>query len=1328
VTTLRFRIRRIESRLAEAMARDREAVRLGLDRLRRAGDPALIEGAIDRLEARLSASIAAKARRRQDIPPLTFPEALPITACQEEIVAAIQKHPVLIVSGETGSGKSTQIPKFCLAAGRGLDGMIGHTQPRRIAAVAVAQRIAEELGQPLGNAVGYKIRFSDRTSRGAYIKIMTDGILLAETQTDRRLSAYDTIIVDEAHERNLNIDFILGYLKRLVGRRRDLKVVITSATIDTEKFSRAFGGAPVIDVTGRTFPVEVRYADPGTASGDNGEVTHVELAVQAVADIARERREGDVLVFMPTEQDIRDACEALEGQAGRHAVILPLFARLSAADQARVFKPAGRRKIIVATNVAETSITIPGIRYVVDTGLARISRYSPRTRTTALPVAPISRSSADQRKGRCGRVEHGVCIRLYAEEDYLARPQYTAPEILRANLAEVILRMIALGLGDVADFPFIDRPEPKSIRDGFNLLTELGAIEEGGREKAEGGRRKAEGGNEEGGRRKGEGGGKEGVRLTEVGRMMARMPLDPRLSRMLIAAREERCEEAIAVIAAALSIQDPRERPAEKAAEADRIHAAFREPGSDFLTFLVIWRRFQGACKTAAGRGQVKRFCRDHFLSFRRMREWEDIHAQISDIIAEFGWRRRRAGADEPDFGRIHRSILAGFLSHIAVKKEKNIFRAARGREVMIFPGSGLFGSAGTWIVAAEMVETSRLFARVVATIDAGWLEPAGGKMCRSVFTDPRWDMRRGEVVATEQVSLFGLVIVPGRTVTYSRINPDEAADIFIRQALVRGEIERPIAFMRHNQEVIGRVQGYEDRLRRRDLLIDEQDLAAFYRRRLSGVCELRSLAGLIKTRGGDAFLRMTETDLLRYRPDPADLALYPERMAVGRRDLEVRYRFEPGAEADGVTLQVPAALAPEVAPEALEWLVPGLLREKIEILVRGLPKSIRRRLVPLAGVIDTILREMPRSGGALVSALGEFLHRRFGIDVPAAAWPADDVPDHLRMRVAITAADGRELAADRDPALLRRSAGPGHIPAEARARWEKAGLTRWDFGELPDAVDSPPGARSAWVAYPALEAGTGGVNLKLYPRRDQALAAHRNGVAALCAIHCARDVKFLKRNLALPEEVHPSARYLGGARALEQAMVDRVLQDLFAADIRSPQGFEDLATARAPRILPAGRELLYAVIPVLETYAAARGQIAALGRGGGPLADFGRALAEELAHLVPNHFIALYDRSRLSHLVRYIQALAIRASRGAVDLEKDRVKAAGVAQVTGRLNALLDPLSPEASEQKRRALEALFWMIEEYKVSIYAQELGTAMRVSPKRLEEKIAEVERMA
>ena len=794
------------------MARDREAVRLGLDRLRRAGDPALIDGAVDRLEARLAASIAAKARRRQNIPALAFPEALPITARKEEIVAAIQKHPVVIVSGETGSGKSTQIPKFCLAAGRGLDGMIGHTQPRRIAAVAVAQRIAEELGEPLGHAVGYKIRFSDRTTRDAYIKIMTDGILLAETQTDRRLSAYDTIIVDEAHERNLNIDFILGYLKRLVERRRDLKVVITSATIDTEKFSRAFGGAPVIDVTGRTFPVEVRYADPGTVAGDNGEVSHVELAVQAVAEIARERREGDVLVFMPTEQDIRDACEALEGRVGRHAVILPLFARLTAADQARVFKPAGRRKIIVATNVAETSITIPGIRYVVDTGLARISRYSPRTRTTALPVAPISRSSADQRQGRCGRVENGVCIRLYSEEDYLARPQYTAPEILRANLAEVILRMIALGLGDVADFPFIDRPEAKSIRDGFSLLTELGAIDEGGREKAEGGRRK------------GEGGGNEGVRLTETGRMMARMPLDPRLSRMLIAAHEEGCEADIAVIASALSIQDPRERPSEKSAEADRVHAAFNAPASDFLTLLTIWKRFHQARSEHPSLSALKRFCRDHFLSFRRMREWEDIHAQVTDIMAEFGWRRRRAGSADSEFRLPNpkdppRDPGGLSVPHRRQEGEEHLPGGPR-------PGGDDFPGLGSLRVRRQLDRGGRDGGDLAA------LRPHGRHDRRGLARAGR---RQAVPVGVHGPALghtsrrgrrhrAGEPLRPGHRAgpdcgLRPRSTPTRRRRSSSAMPWCGGEIERPFAFLRHNQEVIGRVPDYEDRLRRRDLL-----------------------------------------------------------------------------------------------------------------------------------------------------------------------------------------------------------------------------------------------------------------------------------------------------------------------------------------------------------------------------------------------------------------------------------------------------------------------------------------------------------------------------
>jgi len=1332
------RIRRIESLLPKAIARDREAIRRSLSRLRHAGERSLHEAELDRLEARLSNSVAARARRRQGVPAFAFPDSLPITAKKDEIIAAIRRHPVVVVSGDTGSGKSTQIPKFCLAAGRGIDGLIGHTQPRRIAAQAVARRIAEEMGQGIGQAVGYKIRFQDATSPDAYIKVMTDGILLAETAGDRMLSAYDTLIVDEAHERSLNIDFILGYLRTLTGRRRDLRVIITSATIDTAKFSKAFGEAPVIEVSGRTYPVEVRY-EPPEASGGEGDLTPVEHATSAVRQILQGRSPGDILVFMPTEQDIREACEMIAGASPPGTLVLPLFARLTAAEQGRVFHPAPGRKIIVATNVAETSLTIPGITFVVDTGLARIPRYSPRTRTTAMPVVPISRSSADQRKGRCGRVAKGVCIRLYSEEDYLGRPRYMPPEILRANLAEVILRMLALDLGAVAEFPFIDPPDARSIADGFRLLFELGAIEEGGREKAEGGGRKTE-----------EGKGGTDTRLTATGRMMARIPLDPRLSRMLIEARDEGCVEEIAVLAAVLSIQDPRERPADKTAEAGRAHAAFNRPHSDFMTLLEIWNRFRQARQELKSAGPMRRFCRQHFLAFRRMREWEDVFRQIMEVAHEFGIRkgaktardsevgsrksRKEGQADpafplpSPEFGNIHRCILSGFLANIAVKKDKNIYRAAKDREAMIFPGSALFNSAGSWIVAAELVETSRLFARTAASIDPGWLEKLGGRLCRSAHRDPRWDPARGEVVATEQVTLFGLVIIPGRTVSYGRVCPDDATDIFIRQALVGGRTGKAFAFLQHNQGLALKVADLENRLRRRDLLVSDEALAAFYRERLAHVYDTRSLGHLIKTKGGDGFLRMSEDDLMNYRPDEGELGLFPERLQAAGRSLELRYHFEPGSDADGVTLRVPAALAPTVPPAALEWLVPGLLREKAETLLKGLPKAIRKRLVPLNETVDAILREMPQGKGSFLSVLGEFIHRRFGVDIPSSAWPGEALPDHLKMRLAITAPDGRELLSGRDPVLLRSQPTATRIPPEVRQLWERSGVTRWDFGDLPETVVSEKAASRHWVAYPALEPGAEGVNLRLFTRRDQASAAHPRGVAALCAVHFAKDLKFLKRSLALPEEVHPAARYFGGARRLEDAMADRVMQDIFATPIRTQREFAALAAAGAAKILPAGRDLLYAVMPVIQSYAAVRRELAALSGGKGPLTAICSQLEEDLSHLVPQNFIALYEAGRLPHIERYLQGLTIRARRALAAPEKDRAKSEGLQACSERLKRLLKTLGPGSSSEKRRALEDLFWMIEEYKVSIFAQELKTAVPVSAKRLEEKFGEIERMA
>ncbi|MGD9079037.1 MAG: ATP-dependent RNA helicase HrpA, partial [Desulfobacterales bacterium] len=880
------KIKKLKSFLPEVMVVDRIAAVREIERLTRKKAKPLpnekMRARLDRLEKRLQASAARRTRRRQNRPIFNYNQDLPITAKKDAIIRAIQQHTVIIVSGETGSGKTTQLPKFCLAAGRGLDGIIGHTQPRRIAAMTVARRIAEEFGQEIGQAVGYKIRFKDRTAKNAYLKIMTDGILLAETQTDRYLNAYDTIIVDEAHERSLNIDFILGFLQTLLARRNDLKLIITSATIDTEKFSKAFGDAPVIEVSGRMYPVDVRYHPPESSSDENNDLTHVERAAESVNQLIKESSRGDILVFMPTEQDIRDTCDLIEASGPKKSRILPLYARLTAAEQARVFARTSERKIIVATNVAETSLTIPGIKYVVDSGLARILRYSPRSRTTSLPVAPVSRSSADQRKGRCGRVQKGICVRLYAEDDYQSRPQYTRPEILRANLAEVILRMIALRLGDIADFPFIDRPDPKSIKDGFDLLYELGTITNMHGAKGKAHRVEIESSKP---RRK-IGRPSKLPKLTEKGRFMAKIPLDPRLSRMLIEARDRQCIDPIAVIAAALSIRDPRERPLEKAAEADQMHALFDDPASDFTTLLNIWNRYNHVWQTQKRANQLKRFCRKHFLSYNRMREWRDIYHQIIAILQEHGfWNaesRKRAVRKsairnpQSEFENIHKSILSGYLSNICEKKDKNFFRATQNREVMVFPGSGLFDRAGQWIVAAEMVETSRLFARTVANIESEWLEELGGDLCKRTYLNPRWKRNQGKVMAEEQVSLFGLIIISQRSVPYGPINPDEASDIFIRAAIVKGDLKKPFAFMKHNQRLIDDIEGIENRLRRRDVLISEEDLFAFYKEKLPGIRTAKMLSNKIRKKGGDRFLRLKKPDLMNYDPDAAELGRYP--------------------------------------------------------------------------------------------------------------------------------------------------------------------------------------------------------------------------------------------------------------------------------------------------------------------------------------------------------------------------------------------------------------------------------------------------------------------
>jgi ATP-dependent helicase HrpA len=1255
------------------------------------------------------------AARRSLLARIVYPPTLPIVERKEDIIAAIRKYPVVVITGETGSGKTTQIPKMCLEAGRGVTGMIGCTQPRRIAATTVARRIAEEMGEDMGRSVGYKIRFDNRTPREAFLKIMTDGILLMEAQTDPLLRAYDTIIVDEAHERSLNIDFILGILKTILTRRDDFRIVITSATIDTEKFSKAFCNAPIIEVTGRVYPVEVRYCPPDPQREERGEMTYMDAAVSVVNDLLKRRERGDILIFMPTEQDIRETCDLLAGSFREEIVILPLFSRLTAAEQQQVFRPLTTRKIVVATNVAETSITIPGIRYVIDSGLARIAQYNPRSRTAGLPVRPISKSSADQRKGRCGRVQNGVCIRLYGEEDYLGRSLYTPPEILRSNLAGVILRMLSLNLGDIDAFPFIDRPAQKSIRDGIETLLELGGIETDVKDKR---------------------GPTHPWRLTERGRIMAQLPLDPRISRMILEARKEGCLEETVVIGSALSIQDPRERPADKEARADQAHAKFKDPSSDFSSLLAIWRRYYDCGESPHTQNRRRRFCRDHFLSYRRMREWREIHDQIISILSEQRLLPRKdatlqkQGADL--YAALHRSILSGYLGHIAQKKEKNLYTATQGRQAMIFPGSGIFNRGGNWIVAAEMIETSRLFARTAANIESDWLEELGGHLCKRTYSAPRWEKDRGDVVASEQVTLFGLVIVSGRPVSFGHIDPDGAARIFIRSALVEGDVKKPPPFLLHNKEMIEKITGIEEKVRRHDLLIDEEAMAQFYEKRLPGIFDIRTLQRLIRDRGDDAFLRMNKEDLLVKAPDLEEIALFPEAVSAGDWRLECLYRFEPGNPGDGITLKIPVHAIPSVPAAFMDWAVPGLVKEKVMALLKRLPKEYRKRLQPLTHTRDIILKEMDRQG-ALPTALSRFIYEKYGVDIPADLWPLKELDDHLKLRFAVIDGKDRELAAGRDIGILRQEfieAKESQAFVKARRTWEKFDLTAWNFGDLPERITLTDGSPHAPVAFPALAEEETGIGIRLFRSDVEAHRAHRKGVRALLALRLRDELKRLRKSISPVGDLKLWAAAFGGVKVLETALIIKVMHDLFESDIRTGASFEEYADRVRSQILPRGQAIVRMAGPPFKALYEATELLRSLegaNRGNRPVMSFLAELRDELSRLLPADFLIRYGEERLVHIGRYLHALAIRAERGAVHLEKARERGKEIRELVEWHEKTLQEITVYTSETKRQTLEEFGWLIEEYKVSLFAQELKTAVPVSRKRLDMMMDEIKRM-
>lgn len=1337
-------IHQINKNIGRTMAADYYSISRNLEAIihNRAIDKAAVSfKKLLHLQKRVNSSLQRFSRRGQSIPPLRFPKDLPIAVKKNEIVAAIQKNQVVIITGETGSGKTTQIPKMCLAAGRGLRGMIGLTQPRRIAATSIAARIAAELGEPCGKAIAYKIRFEEKSSSEPLIKVMTDGILLAETVSDPLLLAYDTIIVDEAHERSLNIDFILGFLRTLLDKRKDLKLIITSATIDTAKFSEAFGKAPVIEVSGRMYPVEVRYQPVDPVAEENGEATYVDEAIACVEKLQAERRYDDILIFMPTEQDIREACERLSKRCS--GLVLPLYARLSGSQQRLVFDKIDQQKIIVATNIAETSLTIPGIKYVIDSGLARQLEYNPRSQTTGLPVKPISRSSAEQRKGRCGRVQNGICIRLYPAEEYLQRQLYTAPEIMRSNLAGVILRMLSLKLGSVHSFPFIDCPQPKSIRDGLDILNDLGAIE------------KSTGDTET-----------NTYNLTAIGLSMAELPLDPRISRILIEAQKEGCIKEVAIIAAALSIQDPRERPYDKTDQAAKAHALFQHPESDFLTYLTIWNHYHDIWEKLQTQNKLRKFCHEHFLSYRRMIEWRDIYQQITGIISGDKIPAKikkhvKIEIDQILYDKIHKCILSGYLSHIAQKKEKNFYLAAKSREVMIYPGSGLFNRAGSWIVAAEIMQTSRLFARNVANIKPEWLEEIGHDNCRYTYAAAHWEKNRGQVVALEKVTLFGLTIVEKRPVAYERINPDEAKSIFIREALVTGEVGRKIPFLEHNLSLGEKALTMEEKLRKRGLVADEETIARLYEQRLPVISDIRSLLKLIRDKGSDEFLRFREEDFIAEEPDEEEIAKYPDKIKIGEVAFPCHYHFAPGKENDGVTMKIPMGLVSKAAEENVERFLPNLLQEKTVHLLKSLPKGIRQKLPAAAQIADLFTNQTTDSKKALPQALSQFIRNKYQVTIPQEAWDLEKMPAHLNILYSVVDEKGAEVKVSRNIGQLQQElADTVNLGAidKIRSKWEKEDITSWDFGTLPEKIPLSNQHGLIGYAYPALQTENDTINLRLFSDEKESERNHIRGVAVLYSIHFTDKLKQLKKNIALTGELKQLAAKIGSSKLLEQSLLKRIQKDLFFLPCRSPDEFLKHAAVVNAKILQYGQQVLNSIEPVLTAFGDTHTLIQKLAqknRDNNPLLTFLKDTQTELQHLVPVDFPELYSFERMKELPRYLKALGLRAERGSFNLAAAHKKIESIAAYSQQLQQIIAStknggipaqagiqelwklnfsssgfinkagIPIEFSEEKKKRIEELFWMIEEYKVSLFAQELKTPYPVSQKKLDQLIREIE---
>jgi ATP-dependent helicase HrpA len=1272
----------LRRRLRDTLLVDRRRLQRDLDRL--AAQTELSATAIATLSSAIDAASVRRARRVALRPPITLDEALPITHKADDIVALIRQHPVVVIAGETGSGKTTQIPKLCLAADRGVDGMIGCTQPRRIAARSVARRVAAELGSELGRTVGFQVRFAEQVGDDALIKFMTDGILLAETQSDPWLNAYDTIILDEAHERSLNIDFLLGYLKRLLSKRRDLKLIVTSATIDTARFAAHFDGAPVVEIEGRGFPVELRYRPPD-ADAEGGLIEHI---VAAVDEVTAHDGLGDVLIFLAGEREIRDLHLSLSRRKYRETEVLPLYARLSSADQDRVFRPGPKRRIVLATNVAETSLTVPRIRYVIDPGTARVKRYSPRSQLERLHIEPISQAAADQRKGRCGRVAAGICVRLFSEDDYAARPRYSDPEILRSSLAGVILRMLALNLGEVEKFPFVEAPPDRAIGDGYRKLTEIGALDE----------------------RK---------RLTPIGRLVARLPVDVALGRMLVEAQSHSALREMLVLTAFLSIADPRERPAELRQQADQAHAAFADKQSDFVGIMNLWTAYTVAHEDLT-QSKLRDWCQARFLSFMRMREWRELHRQLWLIAQEIGWEQN---AEAASYEIVHRCLISGWPSQVARRDERGQYVGTRQRRYQIFPGSALAKHGPAWLLSGQIIDLQRVYAMSNARIEPAWIEAQTEHLIKRTYRDPHWSRKQGAVMAFEQVTLFGLTLVERRSVRFADQDPALAREIFIREGLVRCEVDCRAGFVRANARVLELAHEREAQQRRQGLLLGEDQLCAFFETKLPA--DVSTSAGL------DAWFRRAsagEQAALHWSIDDVISLVgateedFPPTMMVAGSDLRLEYRFVPNDPADGVTLNLPLALLNALDAASIGWLVPGMLVEKVSALIRALPKSLRRNFVPAPDFARAFVQA--RAGdcsGDLPIALAEFLARTTGAPIAAEAFVASELDAHLQMNLRVLDESGQPLAMGRDLAALQNE-----FSARARAAFSRrtdAELTRenvneFDFDEIAEVVTAAGGLQ----AFPALTDLGQSVALRVFETAQEAAREHRFGVARLLRRALADKIKQARRQLPLSASLSLKFAPLGSIEGLREDIVEAALRAcLDAADLnlRRRERFEQGKNELARELFPAAIRRLQLAEAVISAHAELLPWLDP------PLLGFARAnyddLREQLNALFFPGFMREVDNERMEHYPRYLRAMRLRAERLRLDPARDQARMLGIQPYWRAYLALAASQGSADAE-----LSAFRWQIEELRVAQFAQELRTPGPVSPKRLQQALDALQR--